>query len=248
MTTLELIGIWLILFSFLKNINNWQKNLFSTILISISAYQFLKKIDKYKDFNSFSAGSPLCSVSPNERSVCIYYDAVFVYIIGQFLWAYNALSKFSTIIPGIKDMVYYAIHTIPFIGIFTGQTYNWDLNIQLKTDIVLIIICVLNRDLELFTWLGFVDSSRFKQFDRSNFCCVCENIENQSNILSTDSDPDSDPDSDAASDADSDAASDADSDADSDANSDANSDADSKVFRKHYNTRSRKRHLNKISD
>jgi GNAT superfamily N-acetyltransferase len=152
-----------------------------TIVFCFSAYQFLNKISKYKDLHSFSTGTPLCTIQTKiENGFCIYYDAVFTYFIGQLLWGYQVVSGSGMLIPTIKSMIYNVIHMIPLIGLFTGQFANGDLNIQLKADLALIIICILNNDLELFTWLEFFDSGRFEEFDRSNFHHVCKNIDRQS--------------------------------------------------------------------
>jgi len=183
MSILEILGIGLVLFSFMKNIGNWQKNLLSTIVFCFSGYKFLNKITKYKNLYSFSAGNPLCTNQPFiENGFCIYYDAVFTYFIGQLLWGYHAMSGFDTVIPGKRDLFYYAIHSIPIFGLISGHFNNWDLGLQLKTDLSLLTMVVLNGDFEIFTWFGLFKFGRFEEFDRSNFHHVCENIEKQSNI------------------------------------------------------------------
>ena len=58
---LEIISIWLLLISFIKNIGNWKKNVFSTFVFCFLGYHFLDNVSKYKDLTVFSSGSPLCT-------------------------------------------------------------------------------------------------------------------------------------------------------------------------------------------
>ena len=179
----EIVGISLVCFSFMKNISNWKKNLLSTAVFCFSVYQFLNRISKYKDIHSFLAGNPLCTTQPfTQNGFCIYYEAVFIYLIGQILWGYHAMSLFDQVIPDRKSIIYYIIHTIPIFGLIFGYFDNWDLNVQMKTDMFLLTMCILNGDFEIFTWFGFCKSHRFEQFDRGNFNHICKNIENYNKI------------------------------------------------------------------
>ena len=270
--TLELIGIWLVCFSFIKNIKNWPKNMLVTVVTCFTGYHFLKKFDKYEDFNSFTNGTSLCSnCTFIEGSVCIYYDAVFTYFIGQLLWGYHVVSGSGMLIPTIKSMIYNVIHMIPLIGLFTGQFANWDLNIQLKADLALIIICILNNDLELFTWLEFFDSGRFEEFDRSNFHHVCKNIDRQSSGFDKESGDEESGDEESGDEESGDEESGDEESGDEESGDEESGDEEScdeescdeeptfidnkkkkswktDILRKHYNTRSRKRFLKRYSD
>ena len=214
---LEIISIWLLLISFIKNIGNWKKNVFSTFVFCFLAYLFLDNISKHKDLTVFSSGSPICT-SYDEGGVCIYYDALFVFMIGQILWSYNAMSELKSGLE-TKDVIYYTIHTIPVFGLISGNLVAWDLKTQLSVDLGLITVCILNGDLNLFSWICFFESKRFEQFDRSNFNHVRRNIEHyehdpdDSADDAADDSADSDYDPDDSAD---DAADDADDDADYD--------------------------------
>lgn len=236
MSILEILGIGLVLFSFIKNIENWKKNLLYTIVFCFSAYQFLNKISKYKDLHSFSKGTPLCTIQPFvENGFCIYYDAVFTYFIGQILWGYHAIPAFGTVFLGKRDMIYYTIHSIPIFGLITGRFNNWDLDLQLKTDLGLLIICMLNGDFE-YTWFEFWEANRFEEFGRRNFHAY----EKQTNIGDESSDKSGDESSDESGDKSSE---------EKVAFDEKKSRKENKkslkkiIFRKHYNTRSRKRSL-----
>lgn len=173
---LEIISIWLLLISFIKNIGNWKKNVFSTFVFCFLGYHFLDNVSKYKDLTVFSSGSPLCTSYDEGGGVCFYYDALFVFMIGQILWSYNAMSELKIGLE-TKDVIYYTIHTIPVFGLISGNLVAWDLKTQLSVDLGLITVCILNGDLNLFSWICFFESKRFEQFDRSNFNHVRRNIE-----------------------------------------------------------------------
>tara|TARA_B100000795_G_scaffold248799_2_gene215850 strand:+ start:82 stop:789 length:708 start_codon:yes stop_codon:yes gene_type:complete len=229
MSILEILGIGLVLFSFIKNIDNWKKNLLYTIVFCFSAYRFLNKISKYKDLHSFSKGTPLCTIQPFiENGFCIYYDAVFTYFIGQILWGYHAIPACGTVLLGKRDTIYYAIHSIPIFGLVTGHFNNWDLDLQLKTDLGLLIICVLNGDFE-YTWFGFWEVNRFEEFDRSNFHVY----EEQTNICEESGEESGEESCDESSD----------ESGEEKEEDDREESLKEHILRKHYNTRSRKRSL-----
>ena len=70
---LEIVSIWLLLISFIKNIGNWKKNVFSTFVFCFLAYLFLDNISKHKDLTVFSKGK-------QTRSYCHIFDAVVMMI------------------------------------------------------------------------------------------------------------------------------------------------------------------------
>jgi hypothetical protein len=191
---LEIVSIWLLLISFIKNIGNWKKNVFSTFVFCFLGYLFLDNISKHKDLTVFSSGSPLCTSYDEGGGVCIYYDALFVFMIGQILWSYNAMSELKIGLE-TKDVIYYTIHTIPVFGLISGNLFAWDLKTQLSVDLGLITVCILNGDLNLFSWICFFESKRFEQFDRSNSRHVFKNIQQSSSTYnSADDDVDDDDD------------------------------------------------------
>jgi len=179
---IEKLCIVLVCVSFIKNIKYWKNNLISTCVFCFAGYTFLYKNLKYKSFDSFYAGNPLCTKqSFADGGFCIHYLGVFTYVIGQILWGYYAV-KSTNFTQYIKSIIYYMIHSIPIIGIYLGYFHNWDLNLQLKIDMSLFIMCSLNADFEICSWFGFCDSRRFEQFDRSNYRDIRRNFDKYQGI------------------------------------------------------------------
>lgn len=175
-TLFKFLCISLVTYSFIKNSNNWIENIFITTVFVLPFWKFLYTVDKYQSVEGFIAGNPLCSNSIlNNTNVCIHYDALFVYLIGQILWGYYAMPIFSNFgYTNFKAWFYYVLHSLPLIAILCGYVNDWNFYIQLITDINLIIIAIIENDFELFIW--FRCCQKKEQFDRSNFNHVMDNI------------------------------------------------------------------------
>ena len=172
----EIFGLWLVVFSFIKNNKNWKVNLLTTCLSSMMMMKFFQTIDNYQSLEEFIDGAPMCTKKIlRDRNVCLYYDAVFTYFIGQILWVYHALPTVASLENVTdKSLFYYGFHSMPIVAMLVGCLDNWTFNIQIKIDLILIIAAILNGDFAVFVWFGFCKER--EQFDRSNFSHVHRSV------------------------------------------------------------------------
>jgi hypothetical protein len=172
----EIFGTCLVTFSFIKNSKNWIENVFITSLYFTLVHIFLHTVDKYHSLEGFISGEPICSSKfMNDITVCIHYDALFTYLIGQILWCYYAMPKFrQNRNTRTKLWFYYFFHSIPLIAMLGGFVNNWNFYIQVKTDLILIIVAMLNYDFEMFVWFGCC--KEIEQIDQGNFSNFHSNI------------------------------------------------------------------------
>ena len=153
----EILCLFLVISSFVRNIKNWKANICTTAMFLFFAYNFMKTIAKYKGVSAFMGGSPLCTKqSFSDGGICIHWGAVVTFFTGQLIWGYYAFPGNSKYVSK-KAIFYYAIHSAPIIAIYFGFLQNWNFGSQIICDLILLIIA--NE--------SYGGSRRFEQFDGS---------------------------------------------------------------------------------
>jgi len=138
MLLFETLCICIVIFSFYKNIANWQDNLTLTFVFLITGYIFIKTISFPIGLTAFMTGVPSC-----VGGTCVHWGAFTTLLTGQILWGYYTRSITNT-----KAAALYLIHMSPPLSLIFGFVRNWDFRLQITTDLFLILICIAAREMD----------------------------------------------------------------------------------------------------